>query len=139
MHIRPLGTAIEIGEGEQIMTEISRKFVVQDLTRYLACFGLEAERAWTDEREWFAEMLLKKRESAPRNQRFPIPDSRLVFRSPPHRDRVNPLEDLDARVHDSLTVCGDGLERLVDRGKGLGEPLFGTLRALDLRGVWRGP
>jgi L-histidine N-alpha-methyltransferase len=63
VHIRPLGTAIEIGEGEQVMTEISRKFVVQDLTRYLACFGLEAERAWTDEREWFAEMLLKKRES----------------------------------------------------------------------------
>lgn len=63
VHIRPLGLAIDIGEGEQVMTEISRKFVVPDLKRYLACFDLRTESVWTDEREWYAVMLLRKRES----------------------------------------------------------------------------
>lgn len=60
VHITPLDLSIDIGAGEQVMTEISRKFVVRDLTRYLACFGLETERVWTDEREWFAVILVRK-------------------------------------------------------------------------------
>ncbi|MGD2136061.1 MAG: L-histidine N(alpha)-methyltransferase [Gemmatimonadales bacterium] len=62
VHVRPLGLTIEVGAGERVMTEISRKFVVHDLMRYLACYGLDTAHVWTDEREWFAVLLLRKGE-----------------------------------------------------------------------------
>jgi len=49
--------------GEQIMTEISRKFVLPDLRSYLECFGLETLHAATDDRRWFAVLLLRKGET----------------------------------------------------------------------------
>ena len=61
IHIRPLDAAIEIAAGDQIMMEISRKFVVSDLIRFLSGFGFTVRQVYTDEREWFAEVLLEKR------------------------------------------------------------------------------
>ena len=58
--IRPLGLELTIPEGEQVMTEVSRKFVLPRLTAYLACFGFDLVRAFTDERQWFAVLLLQK-------------------------------------------------------------------------------
>jgi L-histidine N-alpha-methyltransferase len=60
LRIRPLGVELTIHEGEQVMTEVSRKFVVSRLTAYLACFGFRLVRAFTDERQWFAVLLLQK-------------------------------------------------------------------------------
>lgn len=60
LHIGPLGLDVTIREGEQVMTEISRKFVLPRLTTYLSCFGFHLVRAFTDEREWFAVLLLQK-------------------------------------------------------------------------------
>ena len=60
LRIRPLGVEVAIPEGEQVMTEVSRKFVVPRLTAYLACFGFDLVRAFTDERRWFAVLLLRK-------------------------------------------------------------------------------
>lgn len=60
LRIRPLGIEVTIREGEQVATEVSRKFVVSRLTAYLACFGFHLVRAFTDEREWFAVLLLRK-------------------------------------------------------------------------------
>jgi L-histidine N-alpha-methyltransferase len=58
--IRPLDLELTIAEGEQVMTEVSRKFVLPRLTAYLACFGFHLVRAFTDERQWFAVLLLQK-------------------------------------------------------------------------------
>lgn len=58
--IRPLAIEVTIPEGEQVMTEVSRKFVLPRLTAYLACFGFQLVRAFTDERQWFAVLLLRK-------------------------------------------------------------------------------
>jgi L-histidine N-alpha-methyltransferase len=61
VHIAPLGVTIEIAAGEQVMIEISRKFHLGDLERFLACFELDTVATFTDERRWFGELLLKKR------------------------------------------------------------------------------
>jgi L-histidine N-alpha-methyltransferase len=53
--------AFELAAGEPIMTEISRKFVLPELVRYLAAFGLEARETFTDDRQWFAVLLLQRR------------------------------------------------------------------------------
>lgn len=58
--IRPLDLELTIPEGEQVMTEVSRKFVLPRLAAYLACFGFHLVRAFTDERQWFAVLLLRK-------------------------------------------------------------------------------
>jgi L-histidine N-alpha-methyltransferase len=58
--VLPLGRRFVIGAGERIMTEISRKFVLADLRSYLQCFGLETVHVATDERGWFAVLLLRK-------------------------------------------------------------------------------
>jgi L-histidine N-alpha-methyltransferase len=58
--IRPLDVELTILEGEQVMTEVSRKFVLPRLTAYLACFGFHLVRAFTDERQWYAVLLLQK-------------------------------------------------------------------------------
>ena len=60
VHVAPLDLDIEIGAGEMVMTEISRKFVVENLTRYLACFELNTRCVYTDSRRWFAVLLLQK-------------------------------------------------------------------------------
>lgn len=60
VHIRPLGRQVRVAAGERVMTEISRKFVLERLQMYLACFGLEPVQTFTDERNWFAVLLLKK-------------------------------------------------------------------------------
>ena len=61
LHIAPLDVTIEIAAGEQVMIEISRKFHLGDLERFLACFELDTVATFTDERRWFGELLLKKR------------------------------------------------------------------------------
>jgi L-histidine N-alpha-methyltransferase len=60
LRIRPLDLELTISEGEHIMTEVSRKFVLSRLTTYLGCFGFRLVRAFTDERQWFAVLLLQK-------------------------------------------------------------------------------
>jgi len=60
IRIRPFDAEVTIREGERVMTEVSRKFRLAPLTVYLACFGLKLVRAFTEEREWFAVLLLRK-------------------------------------------------------------------------------
>jgi L-histidine N-alpha-methyltransferase len=61
VRIDPLDATIEIGAGEQVMVEISRKFVLEKLATYLSVFGFELEDVFTDERDWFALLLLKRK------------------------------------------------------------------------------
>jgi L-histidine N-alpha-methyltransferase len=60
VRIEPLGQEVPIAAGEQVMIEISRKFVLDDLAAYLRSFGLETREAYTDERHWFGVLLLQK-------------------------------------------------------------------------------
>lgn len=58
--VEPLGRRFTVHAGEHVLTEISRKFVVDDLAAYLAGFGFALEHVATDERDWFAVLLLRK-------------------------------------------------------------------------------
>lgn len=58
--LRPLGITIPLAAGDRVCTEISRKFEMDDLTRYLSVFGLKLRRVFTDEHRWFAVLLLQK-------------------------------------------------------------------------------
>jgi L-histidine N-alpha-methyltransferase len=62
LRIAPLATAIDIAAGEMVMTEVSRKFEVERLKRYLACFGLATRAVYTDPRRWFGVLLLQRKE-----------------------------------------------------------------------------
>ena len=61
LRIDPLDATIEIAAGEQVMVEISRKFVLENLAMYLSVLGFELQDVFTDEREWFAVLLLKRK------------------------------------------------------------------------------
>ena len=60
IHLRPLERTLRISAGERVMTEISRKFVIDDLREYLACFRLNVRQVFTDERGWYAVLLLQR-------------------------------------------------------------------------------
>lgn len=64
LHVGPLDRDVRIAAGEQIMTEISRKFVLEDLEPYLASFGLRLRRVFTDRRRWYAVLLLQRNRRA---------------------------------------------------------------------------
>lgn len=55
-----LDLVIEFREGEKILTEISRKFNLQQQSVYLASKGLKVNTTYTDEREWFGLLLCQK-------------------------------------------------------------------------------
>jgi L-histidine N-alpha-methyltransferase len=71
-HIRigPLDESFEIRPGERILIEISRKFRLPELTAELSRFGFEVRRSFTDEKEWFALLLLERIDDAV-TRRFP--------------------------------------------------------------------
>jgi len=60
LRVDPLNVDLEIAAGEQIMIEISRKFKLANLRKFLTCFGLETVATFTDDRQWFGELLLRK-------------------------------------------------------------------------------
>ena len=62
--VASLGREFHIEAGERVMTEISRKFVLDRLRDYLACFNFATVHVATDPREWFALLLLQKEEEA---------------------------------------------------------------------------
>lgn len=54
------GTAFRFAEGESIHTESSHKFDPEGFARMAGGAGLVEEATWTDERGWFAVMLLRR-------------------------------------------------------------------------------
>jgi L-histidine N-alpha-methyltransferase len=60
VHVRPLERRHRIRAGEQIMVEISRKFVLRDLTEFVRYFAFHVRAVFTDDRGWFAVVLLQK-------------------------------------------------------------------------------
>ncbi len=60
IYVEPLDQHFEIDAGELVLLEISRKFRLPKLTDELSRFGFEVRRTFTDEREWFALLLLER-------------------------------------------------------------------------------
>jgi L-histidine Nalpha-methyltransferase len=63
VRVDPLNVDLEVAAGEQIMIEISRKFKMTNLRNFLSCFDLETVATFTDDRQWFGELLVRKKES----------------------------------------------------------------------------
>lgn len=59
--IVPLNQSFTIEANEKILIEISRKFELDELDSYLTSFGFETLKVFTDDRQWFASLLLKKK------------------------------------------------------------------------------
>ena len=55
-----LDLIIEFKEGEKILTEISRKFNLQEKSVYLASKGLKVNATYTDNKHWFGLLLCQK-------------------------------------------------------------------------------
>ncbi len=64
IYVEPLDQSFDIGPGEEILLEISRKFRLPELKVELASHGFETKRAFTDERGWFALLLLERIDDA---------------------------------------------------------------------------
>ncbi len=60
IHIEPLDESYEIAAGERILIEISRKFHLPKLRAELAKHGFRSRRSFTDEKGWFALLLLER-------------------------------------------------------------------------------
>ncbi|MFC1627739.1 L-histidine N(alpha)-methyltransferase [Gemmatimonadota bacterium] len=60
IRVGPLDEVFTFEAGDRILLEISRKFVLLDLERSLERFGLKRESVYTDEKDWFALLLLRK-------------------------------------------------------------------------------
>lgn len=64
IYVEPLDETFEIGRGEMILLEISRKFRLAELSEDLARFGFSVRKTFTDEKEWFALLLLERVDDA---------------------------------------------------------------------------
>lgn len=60
IRVDPLERSFAIDEGEMIRVEICRKFRLEAFIRYLGTFRFLAEGVFTDERDWFALLLLRR-------------------------------------------------------------------------------
>lgn len=61
VRVGPLDLQIPVAAGETVMTEISRKFVLDHLEPYVRLFGFGVAERYTDERNWFGVLLLQRR------------------------------------------------------------------------------
>ena len=59
VYLQDLDLKIEINQGEKILTEISRKFNLEQMKRYLSQYNLNLIQAYTDEQKWFGLLLLQ--------------------------------------------------------------------------------
>jgi L-histidine Nalpha-methyltransferase len=62
--VRSMDRHFVVCAGEEILVEISRKFRLETLTPYLERFGFDVVETFTDERAWFALLLLQRRSHA---------------------------------------------------------------------------
>ncbi len=59
VHIAYLEASYRFAAGEIVHTENSHKYTLDSISRLCAPAGLELQSCWTDDREWFAALLLK--------------------------------------------------------------------------------
>lgn len=57
VHLKALDLTVEFEAGETILSEISRKFALDDMQQLLGSKGLAPIQVWTDQNQWFAVLL----------------------------------------------------------------------------------
>jgi L-histidine N-alpha-methyltransferase len=60
VYVEPLAESFKIKAGEEVLIEISRKFRLAQLSNELIRYGFKVRRTFTDEKEWFALLLLER-------------------------------------------------------------------------------
>ncbi|WP_017718327.1 L-histidine N(alpha)-methyltransferase [Kamptonema formosum] len=60
VRLRALDLSVELGAGETILTEISRKFDLDEMREYLQGRGLVPVRVWTDPQRWVGLLLCQR-------------------------------------------------------------------------------
>jgi len=60
IEIAPLRKSFEVGAGEEILVEISRKFKLDQLIPELETYGFGIKRVFTDPKQWFTLLLLQR-------------------------------------------------------------------------------
>jgi L-histidine Nalpha-methyltransferase len=60
VYLKPIDQTISIAAGTMVMTEISRKFTLDQIQENMGHYGLAVRRAFTDGRNWFAVLLLER-------------------------------------------------------------------------------
>ncbi|MGD8868406.1 MAG: L-histidine N(alpha)-methyltransferase [Gemmatimonadales bacterium] len=60
IRIEPIRRTFRIAAGEEVLIEISRKFRLPELTSEFGRFGFEVRRTFTDDKDWFALILLER-------------------------------------------------------------------------------
>jgi len=64
IYIEPLNHTFTVKAGERVLVEISRKFRLAKLAEDLKRFGFDVRQTFTDDRQWFALLLLERIEDA---------------------------------------------------------------------------
>ena len=65
IEISLLGRGFRMAPGEMVLTEISRKFRIDDVAAHLNRFGFSLEEAWPDAENLFAVLLFRRRRETP--------------------------------------------------------------------------
>lgn len=65
IYVKPLARSFAVAAGSRIRTEISRKYRLDDFIPRVESLGFETEEVFTDQRGWFALVLLRRRGSQP--------------------------------------------------------------------------
>lgn len=60
VYLKPIDQTISIAAGTMVMTEISRKFTLAQIQENMGHYGLGVRRVFTDDRGWFAVLLLEQ-------------------------------------------------------------------------------
>ena len=60
VHLNSLDLTVKLEQGETILTEISRKFNLQQIQLYLQKQGLKSLQVWTDPKQWFGLLLCQR-------------------------------------------------------------------------------
>lgn len=60
VRLQTLDLTVEFEKGDRILSEISRKFNIQEMTRILANYQLDVTKDFTDERQWFGLLLCQR-------------------------------------------------------------------------------
>ena len=65
VRVAPLERSFALEAGEEIRTEISRKFKLPKLLNHLESFGFQPVEVFTDPRQWFGLILLRRQAVSP--------------------------------------------------------------------------
>ncbi|UCC73559.1 MAG: L-histidine N(alpha)-methyltransferase [Gemmatimonadota bacterium] len=73
LYVEPLDQTFDISAGERILIEVSRKYRLPKLQREFTAFGFDLRRVFTDEKKWYALLLLERIDDTLLRASYPSP------------------------------------------------------------------